>query len=197
MPLSRRAVLALSLAPALAALAGPGPAPVRAAPAHPWVPQLKDGTVVGLLRHALAPGTGDPAGFRLGDCSTQRNLSAEGRAQAQAIGAALRGLGLDGARVYSSQWCRCLDTARLLALGPVEELPALNSFFADRDREGEQTRALEDWLAGQTAAGPLILVTHQVNITALTGIVPASGELVLATRLRTSAPRLVARATLG
>ena len=78
---------------------------------------LRDGGHVALIRHALAPGTGDPAGFRVDDCATQRNLSPAGRAQARAIGERFRANGIDTAALFSSQWCRCLDTARELALG--------------------------------------------------------------------------------
>lgn len=134
-----------------------------------------------MIRHALAPGTGDPPGFRVEDCGTQRNLDASGRAQARAIGAWLRQRGMTEARVYSSQWCRCLETARLLDLGPVIELPALNSFFQrPADRE-PNLRALRAFLAEQSAVAdrPLILVTHQVTISAITGSWAASGEGVL------------------
>jgi phosphohistidine phosphatase SixA len=132
-----------------------------------------------LLRHAIAPGTGDPPGFTLGDCDTQRNLSAEGRAQAERIGARLRENGIAAARVLSSQWCRCLDTAELLNFGAVEELPLLNSFYRHSERRERQTDGLEEWLADQEFDRPLVLVTHQVNISALTGVFPASGELVI------------------
>lgn len=133
-----------------------------------------------VLRHALAPGTGDPAGFRVDDCSTQRNLDARGRAQAAAIGARLRELGVGEARVYSSQWCRCLETARLLDLGPVTELPALNSFFQrPRDRE-PNLAALRRFLDAQPRdGGLLVLVTHQVTVTALSGAFVGSGEGVV------------------
>lgn len=141
---------------------------------------VRAGGHVLLLRHALAPGTGDPPGFRLDDCATQRNLDEQGREQARAIGEALRERGLAGASVMSSRWCRCLETARLLGLGAVEELAPLDSFFGRRADEPAQTAALRDWLAAQELAEPVVLVTHQVNITALTGIVPRSGELVVA-----------------
>ncbi|MEM6421797.1 MAG: histidine phosphatase family protein, partial [Pseudomonadota bacterium] len=91
------------------------------------------------MRHALAPGTGDPAAFELRDCATQRNLDARGRAQAVATGQMIRDAGIRIDAVLSSQWCRCLDTARLLDLGPVIEEPALNSFFRDRARGRPQT----------------------------------------------------------
>ena len=135
-----------------------------------------------LLRHARAPGTGDPANFRLGDCSTQRNLSGEGRAHAARIGARLRAAGLAETTVYSSQWCRCLETARQLAVGPVVELPALNSFFQSPEMEQKRNRELRAWIATADPGRPVVLVTHQVNITALTGIVPAEGEVLVLRR---------------
>jgi phosphohistidine phosphatase SixA len=141
---------------------------------------LADGGHVALMRHARAPGTGDPADFRLDDCSTQRNLDQTGRDQATRTGEQFRDRGVRIGQVLSSQWCRCLETARLLALGGVEPLPALNSFFGQREREPAQTAAMRDFLAAVDPAGPsLVLVTHQVNITALTGIHPASGEIVV------------------
>lgn len=143
---------------------------------------LASGGHVALLRHALAPGTGDPPEFRLGHCTTQRNLSDEGRDQAVRIGDRFRDNNIHGARVYSSQWCRCLETARLLKLGRVAELPPLNSFFRDFERRASQTEALRQWLRAQDLDHPLILVTHQVNITALTGVYPDSGELVVVHR---------------
>jgi phosphohistidine phosphatase SixA len=140
---------------------------------------LAAGGYVALLRHALAPGTGDPPEFRLRDCSTQRNLSNEGRDQASRIGDRFRENGIHGARVFSSQWCRCLETARLLKLGKVAELAPLNSFFRQFERRALQTEALRQWLGEQELDRPIVLVTHQVNITALTGIYPDSGELVV------------------
>lgn len=139
---------------------------------------LAEGSHVALMRHALAPGTGDPSNFALRDCATQRNLSQGGRDQARRIGARFRAQGIETARVRSSQWCRCLETARLLELGPVEELPSLNSFFRNFERREGQTEELKTWMA-QRSKKPAILVTHQVNITALTDIFPASGEIVV------------------
>ncbi|MGE5855537.1 MAG: histidine phosphatase family protein [Syntrophaceae bacterium] len=135
-----------------------------------------------LLRHAKAPGTGDPPNFRLGDCSTQRNLSREGREQAVRIGARLRAAGLASTTVYSSQWCRCLETARNLAVGPVVELPVLNSFFQSPELEQKHDRLLRAWIASADLSRPAVLVTHQVSITALAGIVPAEGEILILRR---------------
>jgi len=146
---------------------------------------LASGGCVALLRHALAPGTGDPPEFRVGDCTTQRNLSDEGRDQASRIGDRFRENDIYGARVYSSQWCRCLETARLLKLGTVAELVPLNSFFRQFERRALQTEALRQWLGEQELDRPIVLVTHQVNITALTGVYPDSGELVVIRRSET------------
>ncbi len=140
---------------------------------------LRGGGHVALLRHALAPGTGDPAEFAIGDCSTQRNLSDEGRAQARRIGERLRANGITAARVFTSKWCRCRDTAAELGFGAARDLPALNSFFRRTERRAPQTRALKDWLAAQDLSTPVVLVTHQVNISALAGTYAASGELVI------------------
>lgn len=134
-----------------------------------------------LMRHATAPGTGDPPGFRLEDCASQRNLSEGGRAEAHAIGERFRAAGIASARLLSSRWCRCLETARLLALGPVDAAPeALDSFFGSRTEQPDSTAALRRLLAGlPREGGPAVLVTHQVNVTALTGVVPQSGEIVV------------------
>lgn len=132
-----------------------------------------------IMRHALAPGTGDPAAFELRDCATQRNLDARGRAQAAATGQMIRDAGIRIDAVLSSQWCRCLDTARLLDLGPVIEEPALNSFFRDRARGRPQTDDLLARLAGTPAEETLLMVTHFVNVRALLGETARSGELVV------------------
>jgi phosphohistidine phosphatase SixA len=133
-----------------------------------------------IVRHALAPGTGDPDNFKIDDCSTQRNLDASGRKQALAMGEWLRSQGVERARVFSSQWCRCKDTAELMKLGPVTELPALNSFFQRWEEKESNMRALSAFLSEQNVDETLIvLVTHQVTITALTGVYPTSGTGVM------------------
>ncbi len=154
---------------------------------------IRAGDAVVLIRHALAPGVGDPPGFRLEDCATQRNLSEQGRRQAQAIGATFRRNGITAARVLSSRWCRCLETARLLDLGAVEPFPLLDSFFEDPGRADAQTAALRAFL-DSPHAGPLrVLVTHQVNITALTGVTPRSGEMIVVQPVAGGDVRLVGR----
>ncbi len=143
---------------------------------------LRSGKHFALLRHAIAPGMGDPPWFELGKCTTQRNLSYEGQSQAEKIGERFRANRISQARVFSSQWCRCLETAKLLGIGPVQELPALDSFYRAYKRRDSQTQILKEWIAGQDLDQPLVLVTHQVNISALTNIYPASGELVIVHR---------------
>ncbi|MBW4658028.1 MAG: histidine phosphatase family protein [Drouetiella hepatica Uher 2000/2452] len=133
-----------------------------------------------LIRHATAPGTGDPPNFRLGDCSTQRNLSEEGRQQSIRIGEAFRSRNVSVTKVLSSQWCRCLETAELMNLGKVEPFPPLNSFFGDRSTADEQTAQVQKFmLENQAVPGVVVMISHQVNITDLSDIFPQSGEAVL------------------
>jgi len=143
---------------------------------------LQDGQHVLLMRHADAPGYGDPAGYVIGQCSTQRNLGDYGKTQAKTIGVWLSNQGLQKAKVFSSPWCRCIDTASLLNKGPVTIEPSLGSFFDDMSLEKRQTKALEvlikNELSNQSKT-PLILVTHHVNIQAFTGKVVGVGDMVL------------------
>lgn len=140
---------------------------------------LKTPGHVAIARHALAPGTGDPAAFDLEDCSSQRNLSEEGRRQARNMGNLFREAGIREASVFTSQWCRCRDTATLMDLGKVAELPALNSFFRRPERKRAQISDLRKWLQKAPDGKPVILITHQVVITALTDVFPASGEILI------------------
>ena len=142
-------------------------------------PSLYDTGNVYLLRHALAPGTGDPDNFDVNDCDTQRNLSEEGRSQAVRIGKKLLDNLKISPKIFSSQWCRCKETAKILNLGYVTELPILNSFFENFHLKDKQTTELKDWLFQHNNKTPIILVTHQVNITALTEVYPSSGEIVV------------------
>ena len=140
---------------------------------------LQEGGLVILMRHSLAPGIGDPPGFERGRCETQRNLSSEGRAQAQAAGRAFRARDIPIAAVYSSSWCRALDTAELMALGPVEPAPWLNSFFRGRGDQASITQTTQQQIDAWQGPGNLLLVTHQVNITALIGGGVGSGEMIV------------------
>jgi phosphohistidine phosphatase SixA len=144
---------------------------------------LKKSDSVLLMRHALAPGIGDPTGYKLQDCKSQRNLDATGRAQAQKTGQWLKAQGVGNALVFTSAWCRCKETAENLAFGtPVLE-PSLNSFFDDM-RQGPQSNVnLQKFIVGQLKSKgdkALILVTHHVNIAEFTGENVGSGDMVLA-----------------
>lgn len=144
---------------------------------------LKQPDHVLLMRHALAPGVGDPAGYKLQDCKTQRNLDAKGREQAQRTGQWFRAQGVKESLVFSSAWCRCTETAEKLGFAsPVLE-SSLNSFFDDM-RQGPQSNAsLQAFIAGQLKSKgrkALILVTHHVNIAEFMGENVGSGDMVLA-----------------
>jgi phosphohistidine phosphatase SixA len=159
-----------------------------------WALLAQPGHVV-LMRHADAPGTGDPANFRLGDCATQRNLGERGRDQARRLGEEFRRRAIPVALVLTSQWCRTRETAELMALAPIEDEPkALNSFFGRPGERDAATAALRKRLAAlPVGAGAVVMVTHQVNITALTGVFPASGEMVVLRRDDSGAVATVGR----
>jgi hypothetical protein len=152
------------------------------APTASWARSA--GGPVLVMRHAQTdPGVGDPPGFVLNRCSTQRNLSAEGRTQARAFGARLASLDLRPTAIRSSRWCRCLHTGDEVAAGlgagapKTEPWPALDSFFKDRAREPAQTKLLRERLAAlDIALGFELWVTHQVNITAFTGGFASMGQ---------------------
>jgi len=158
-------------------VAGMFSAPVSAASASELVMQMQSGNAVLMIRHALAPGIGDPEEFDVNDCSTQRNLDGAGREQAKAIGQWLRDHGIKNAKVFSSQWCRCMDTASLMGMGEVTPLPALNSFFeSPQDREPNLS-ALRKFIQNESKPGELIImVTHQVTISGITGNWTDSGH---------------------
>jgi hypothetical protein len=139
---------------------------------------LEQGAIV-LFRHAQAPGTGDPPDMRLGDCSTQRNLDNVGRAQAARIGETFRRRGIAVGMVLSSAWCRAVDTAELAFPGQVRVEAAFNSFFGDRGQGPAALEAARQVIGAWKGPGALVVSTHQVNITGLTGVFPQSGEGVV------------------
>ncbi len=148
---------------------------------------LRAGGHVALMRHADAPGGfGDPPGFRVDDCATQRNLSDKGRADAAKIGARLKSEGIAFEKILSSPWCRCIDTAKLLNLGTVEAEATFGNVVVLRDQERRLTAGARALIAKWTARGNLLVVTHGANIHALTGISPASGEIVVVKRRKRS-----------
>jgi phosphohistidine phosphatase SixA len=153
--------------------------PARADDTVAWA-ALRAGAHVALMRHADAPGgAGDPPGFRLEDCATQRNLSDKGRADAAKIGARLKAEGIRIEKILSSPWCRCMETARLLQLGPVEAAPAFSNVFVLRDQMESLTAGARTVIDAWKGRGILLVVTHGANIFALTGVSPASGEIVV------------------
>ena len=132
-----------------------------------------------LIRHAVTtPGAGDPPGMRLDDCSTQRNLTDEGRAHARHIGEEWRKRAVPVDRVLSSPWCRCLETARL-AFGKAEVAEPLSNLFGRPENRERQVRELRALVEKHVGKGNLVLVTHGSTIAALTGVNPATGEMVI------------------
>lgn len=177
----RRAFLAAAVLAALGAapvLLGAGAARAAEGDDALWK-AMREGGVHVLMRHAHAPGTGDPPGFKLSECKTQRNLDARGKAEARAVGREFKRRGVRVGAVHASQWCRAMETARLLDLGAESPLPALNSFFDDRARAPYFTQRLKEIVSRRFEGPAIVYVTHQVNITGLTGIVPAPSELVI------------------
>lgn len=154
---------------------------------------LKEGKALLVLRHALAPGFGDPESFQLEDCSTQRNLNAEGRRQARAWKPFLAARGINEAQVFSSQWCRCMDTANGMDMGPVTEWPSLNSFFQGRGDGSLQTQQTVKQVSAMAPGKPVIMVSHQVNITALADVYPSSNEGVIISLPLSENPKVLAR----
>ena len=130
------------------------------------------------LRHALAPGYGDPSEFHISDCKTQRNLNEEGRDQARSIGIKLKMKGFLFNEIYSSEWCRCLETAILMDLGEITVFSGLNSFFQDHYNKEETLPKLMQKLEALADKNRILMVTHQVVISSVTGINVGSGGAV-------------------
>ena len=171
----RIALRSLLCLPGLLGAAVPAPADERSV----WA-ALRQGGHVALMRHADAPGgAGDPPGFRLDECATQRNLSSGGRADAKAIGERFRAEGVAVAKLLSSPWCRCVDTARLMNLGAVEIAPTFSNAFVLAEQRNSLRAGARAIIADWKGPGTLLVVTHGANIQALTGHNPASGEIVV------------------
>ena len=147
----------------------------------PWA-RMRAGGLVLLMRHgSTEPGAGDPPGARLDDCATQRNLSEAGRAEARRVGERLKRERVPIERVYTSPWCRCRETARL-AFGTAEDWSMLGSFFDAPDREADATERVKKRIAGYATHRPrgiVVMVTHNVNVAAITRLSIAPAELVL------------------
>jgi phosphohistidine phosphatase SixA len=174
---NRIALLALILVTALGAAV-----PAHADAAAAWA-ALRAGGHIALMRHTDAPGgTGDPPGFKLEDCATQRNLSDKGRDEAAQTGTRLKAEGIAFEKILSSPWCRCMDTARLLDMGAVEPASTFSNVVVLRDQTETLTEGARTLIAGWKGAGTLLVVTHGANIRALTGLSPATGEIVVVDR---------------
>ena len=175
--MDRRAFLATSAPLAALAISRLG-APVAAADdsREAWA-ALVNSIGVALIRHGNAPPGygGDPPGFKIDDCSTQRNLDEKGRAQARALGEAFRRHDVPADKILSSPWCRCLETARLMALGPVDNTWAV----AASDRSPDRLAALRQILTSWRGPGTLVVVTHALTVHALVGIMPSQAETVV------------------
>src|SRR5215475_2821784 len=139
---------------------------------------LKSGGQVILLRHAITtPGVGDPPGMRVDDCSTQRNLTDQGRGDARRLGEAFRARAIPIDRVLSSPWCRCLETARL-AFGTVDSWLPLSNLYDRPENRAAQVSQMKAVAGERRAGGNLVLVSHGSTISALTGISPGTAEMV-------------------
>jgi phosphohistidine phosphatase SixA len=138
---------------------------------------LVTGGHVALVRHGNAPPGygGDPPGFKIDDCATQRNMDERGRAQARAVGEAFRQHGVPVDKILSSPWCRCLETARLMALGPVEGTMAV----AASDRSPDRLAVLKQMVSAWRGPGTLVVVTHALTVQGLVGIMPGQAETVV------------------
>ena len=169
-----RALIALLV---VATLLAPGAA---GADDRLWALLTQGGHVI-LIRHAITtPGVGDPPGFKLEACATQRNLTDEGRADGKRLGEAFRARRVPIDRVLSSPWCRCLETARL-AFGAAEVWLPLSNLYGRSEASAEQVKQLQPVLAERRSGGNVVLVTHGSTISAAVGINPAPAEMVIVT----------------
>ena len=144
------------------------------------IKDLQKGGKIVLIRHALAPGGGDPPEFKLDDCTTQRNLDSEGINQSKKIGLFFKNINIKIDKILSSEWCRCKDTARF-AFKNFDTFNALNSFFDEKFKKNKtkQFNNLKDFLKKWDSKKNLILITHYVVILELTNKAVSSGEIVI------------------
>ena len=145
--------------------------------------QLEDGGKLIFIRHAHAPGSGDPANFNLNDCFTQRNLSEEGKRQAEYIGEFFKKNKIKIDKVLSSEWCRCKETAKI-AFKNFSTNSFLNSFYSSKfaKNKDKQVKALKEYIKKFKSDKNLVLVTHYVLISEILNYGPSSGEIVVSNR---------------
>ena len=184
---ARRLLRALLFAVSIAVLA-----PWASADEALWS-QLGSGGFVILIRHGLTdPGAGDPPGFKLGDCTTERNLNDAGRAEAKRLGEAFRRRKVPVAQVLSSEWCRCRDTASI-AFGIYEAWPALNNLFGRSEHSAAQTGAILERATRFRGPGNLVLVSHGSTIVPVSGVSPAPAEMIVMKPAGAGSLKLVGR----
>jgi phosphohistidine phosphatase SixA len=154
--------------------------PIKADLNKKLIKQLEDGKKLIFIRHAYAPGNGDPENFNLNDCSTQRNLSVDGRKQAQYIGKFFIKNKIEIDEVLSSEWCRCKETAKI-AFKNFSTNSFLNSFYSSKyeKNKDKQLRELNKYISNHKSEKNLILVTHYVLISEVLNYGPSSGEIVV------------------
>ena len=154
--------------------------PIKADLYKNLINQLEDGGKLIFIRHAYAPGNGDPAGFNLNDCSTQRNLSEDGRKQAQRIGEFFTKNKIEIDKVLSSEWCRCKETAKI-AFKNYSTNNFLNSFYSSKfsKNKDKQVKAFNYYIKNLESKKNLIFVTHYVFISEVLNYGPSSGEIVV------------------
>ena len=144
------------------------------------IEKLDEGGKIIFIRHAYAPGSGDPDNFNLNDCSTQRNLSNEGKNQAKNIGEFFKKNKIKVDKVISSEWCRCKDTSSL-AFGSFETKNFLNSFYSSKFAKNKKSQmlGLRKYIKNFKSKKNLVLVTHYVVISEALNYAPSSGEIVI------------------
>ena len=141
---------------------------------------LKDGKKIVFIRHAIAPGSGDPKNFDIKQCTTQRNLNEDGKNQSKKIGDFFKQNKIKINKILSSEWCRCKDTAKI-AFGKFETFNALNSFYEARFEKNRlrQIKDLKNFISSWESDSNLILVTHYVVIYDLLNSRVSSGEMII------------------
>ena len=145
--------------------------------------QLEEGGKLIFIRHAYAPGSGDPDNFNLNDCSTQRNLSKEGKRQAEYIGEFFINNKIKIDKILSSEWCRCKETAKI-AFKNFSTNNFLNSFYSSKfaKNKNKQVKALKEYIKKFKSDKNLVLVTHYVLISEILNYAPSSGEIVVSNK---------------
>jgi len=154
--------------------------PIKADLNQNLINELKQGGKLIFIRHAYAPGGGDPINFDINECNTQRNLNNSGRNQADKIGSLFKDNNISTDKVYSSEWCRCKETA-LIAFNQFETKKFLNSFFSSKfaQNKNSQIKSFKKFIKSWDGKKNLIFVTHYVFIYEILDYAPSSGEIII------------------